>query len=136
MKLFIIWLWMRNCKTTTNNKRVISYIFFFFLLFPPPLDGCAWPKLKLFLFYNVEIFFSVIFFLFFCPVLIWYINKPKIMHSTKVIYPVWKFLIPLPCKAPLISIRWNSWIKFSKTSDSRSIYEIRESEYIPTSQSS
>jgi hypothetical protein len=40
--------------------------------------------------------------------------NPKFMHSTKVICPVWKFLIPLPCKAPLISIRWNSWIKFPK----------------------
>jgi hypothetical protein len=40
--------------------------------------------------------------------------NPKIMHRTKVICPVWKFLIPLPCKAPLISIRWNSWIKFPK----------------------
>ena len=54
---------MRNCKITTNNKRVISYIsFFFFCFFPPPLDGCAWLKLKLFLFHNVEIIFSVIIF--------------------------------------------------------------------------
>jgi hypothetical protein len=39
--------------------------------------------------------------------------NPKIMHNTKVLCPVWKFEIPP--KAPLISIRWDSWMSLIRS---------------------